>query len=92
MPTDTPLNGRRIAADLNTPEIDITATGDRISITAPTAALDRLLDRIEPTRRPADCTGQLALFDPAPYTAIQQLPAPSDPQLSLTSSTDRGAA
>lgn len=85
-------NMRRIAADLNTAEIEIAATGDRIELAGNTAAIDRLLDRIQPARRPIDCDFQLSLFDPAPYTAIQHRPAPSDPQLSLISSTDRGAA
>lgn len=85
-------NVRRIAAALNTTEIDVAASGDRIEIADATAAIDRLLDRIEPTRRPIDCNGQLSLFDPAPYTAVRRLPATDDPQLSFVSSTDRGAA
>jgi len=88
----TTPNARRIAADLNTDEIEIAASGDRIELAGSTAAIDRLLDQVQPVRRPVDCAGQTQLFDPAPYTTVRQLPAVGDPQLALTSSTDRGAA
>jgi len=88
----TTPNARRIAADLNTDEIEIAASGDRVELAGTTAAIDRLLDRVEPARRPIDCAGQTQLFDPAPYTTVRRLPAAADPQLALTSSTDRGAA
>lgn len=88
----TTPNARRIAADLNTDEIEIAASGDRIELAGSTAAIDRLLDQVQPVRRPVDCAGQTQLFDPAPYTTVRPLPATADPQLTLTSSTDRGAA
>ena len=88
----TNRNSRRITAELNADRLDVAADGDQISIAGSTAAIDRLLGRIQPIRRPISCDGQLSLFDPAPYTTIRRLPANDDPQLALTSSSDRGAA
>lgn len=68
-----PPAARRIAAELDGAGLQVRSANDEVSISGPTHAVDRLLDRVTPVPPTRDCDGQLHLFDPAPFTQLRSV-------------------